>query len=350
MENKIKKKQIKPIWIGTGLVALDIIIDDINNSPEQLLSGGSCGNVSSIMSYLGFESYVISRLKNNLATKAVIKDLKKWNVKTKLVTVTSDGSTPIIIQRNKRNKLGEPIHKFEFKDPIDGAWLPNYKPVLSADVPEIVKKTSEPVIYYFDRINRGSIDFAKYYKSKGALIYFEPSSIGEMRLFEECLKVADIIKFSVDRISNYSELFPVQRVPLEIQTQGDKGINYRFSHTLKEKKWVNLKSFSISCLVDASGAGDWMSAGLLTKVGKQGLKGFSNIDQKKVVEALKFGQALGSLNCFYTGARGLMYQCTKNQVENLVKQLQKTKGTYSLTTKTGNKKRQTNLDIGKLYK
>lgn len=350
MENKTKKKEIKPIWIGTGLVALDIIIDDINNSPEQLLSGGSCGNVSSIMSYLGFESYVISRLKDNLATKAIVRDLKKWNVQTKLTTVTSDGSTPIIIQRNKKNKLGEPIHKFEFKDPFDGTWLPNYKPVLSADVPEIVKKTSEPVIYYFDRINRGSIDFAKYYKSKGALIYFEPSSIGEMRLFEECLQVADIIKFSVDRIGNYSELFPVQRVPLEIQTQGDKGISYRFSHSLKEKKWVNLKGFSISGLVDASGAGDWMSSGLLTKVGKQGLKGFRNTDRIKIAEALKFGQALGSLNCFFTGARGLMYHYTKIQVENLVTQLQKSKGTYSLKVKRSNKKRKTNLDIGKLFK
>lgn len=172
-----------------------------------------------------------------------------------------------------------------------------------------------------------------------------------MRLFEECLQVGVyIIKFSIDRISNYHELFPVQRVPLEIQTQGDKGISYRFNHTLKEKKWINLPGFSISGSVDASGAGDWMSAGLLTKVGKHGLRGFKSINQTKIVEALKFGQALGSLNCFYIGARGLMYQCSKIQVENLVKQLQKSKGTYSLAAKTTNiRKRKANIDISTLF-
>jgi len=351
MESKFKKTNIKQIWIGTGLIALDVIIDEINNNPQELLSGGSCGNVSSIMTFFGFDSYPIARLKKNLATTELTKDLKKWKVKTKLVTATKDGSTPIIIQRIKTNKQGNPIHKFEFKDPKNGTWLPNYKPVLSAEVSNIVKNAPIPSVFYFDRINRGSIDFAKFYKSKGSLIYFEPSSIGEMRLFEECLQVADIIKFSTDRISNYESLFPIQRVPLEIQTHGIEGISYRFGKKLNEKKWHKLPVFSISGLVDASGAGDWMSAGLMTTIGKQGSKGFENLDSKKVIAALRFGQALGSLNCFYNGARGLMYNHTKSQIETLVKQLQKSKADYTLLVKNKNKKsKKASIDISKLYK
>jgi len=63
-----------------------------------------------------------------------LSDLNKWNVKTNMISTTDDGSTPIIIQRIKKDKNGSPIHRFEFRDPDDGSWLPSYKPVLSADV------------------------------------------------------------------------------------------------------------------------------------------------------------------------------------------------------------------------
>lgn len=323
LENLMENKKIKnkPIWIGTGLVALDVIIDEINNEPQQFLSGGSCGNVSSIISFLGFKSYPIARLKSNVAAKKVVEDLDKWNVKTSLITVTKDGSTPIIIQRIKKNKAGFPVHKFEFRDPETGDWLPSYKPVLSANVSDIVKKVDIPSVFYFDRINRGSIDFAKFYKANGSLVYFEPNSISDERLFEECLEVADIIKFSNERMGNYQSIYPRQRVPLEIQTFGENGVAFRFSHQLNEKKWNKLPGLRISKLVDASGAGDWMSAGLIFSLGSNGSKGFKKISQKQLLSSLRYGQALGSLNCFFNGARGLMYQYTKQKCDLMVKQL-----------------------------
>jgi len=133
---------------------------------------------------------------------------------------------------------------------------------------KIIKKKDASKVFYFDRINRASIDFAKYYKSKGAIVYFEPSSVGEMRLFEECLKVSDIIKFSSDRIKNYSELFPQQRVPLEIETLGKEGVKFRFSHELKQKSWTTIPANQVDVFFDAAGAGDWTSAGIISKLGK----------------------------------------------------------------------------------
>jgi len=337
-----------PTCVGTGLVALDVIM---NGDPSNLLkihAGGSCGNVLSILTFLGWDSYPIARLKDNSAAKELLSDLKKCKVRTKMVTTTGDGSTPIIIQRIKKDRHGNYVHRFEFKNPENGEYLPSYKPVLGANVENIVKKQPEARVYYFDRSNRASIDFAKYYKEQGALIYFEPSSARDLRLFEESVAVADVVKFSGDRITNYSELYPTQKAPLEIETLGKEGMRFRFSHNCNKREWIYLRGYNISNLADAAGAGDWTSAGIISKIGKTGFKGFHKLTIENIKAALEHGQALGALNCLFDGARGLMYACEKGSLDGMVKAIitgnnASIKSTNNLKI-TGKK-----LTIGSLY-
>ena len=89
----------KPRAFGTGLVALDVVINVNSEETPGLFAGGSCGNVLTILSYLGWSSSPISRLRSGPAADRVVSDLKSWNVGTKFVTLEEDGSTPIIIQR-----------------------------------------------------------------------------------------------------------------------------------------------------------------------------------------------------------------------------------------------------------
>jgi len=88
-----------PICIGSGLVALDVVISNNSNNPTQFLAGGSCGNVLTILSFLGWQSYPVARLSNDNAAELLIEDLQKWNVSDNLITITEKGSTPIIIHR-----------------------------------------------------------------------------------------------------------------------------------------------------------------------------------------------------------------------------------------------------------
>ena len=46
-----------PVVVGTGLVALDIVINSDVHRPPQLWAGGTCGNVLTILSYLGWHAY-----------------------------------------------------------------------------------------------------------------------------------------------------------------------------------------------------------------------------------------------------------------------------------------------------
>src|SRR5687768_16063076 len=117
MKKKQHRVSSKEICIGTGLIALDVILNGKPETPPKFYAGGSCGNVLSVLSYLGWSSYPIARLAKNDATKEIEKDFKKWEVKTNLISKTKEGSTPIIIHRILKDKKGNPKHRFEFKDP-----------------------------------------------------------------------------------------------------------------------------------------------------------------------------------------------------------------------------------------
>ncbi len=305
--NKVKiPNKNELICVGTGLVALDVILNGSPSTPAKLCAGGSCGNVMSILAFLGWNSKPIARFSNNNAAKNIFEDLENFKVDTSLISLSDDGATPIIIHRILKDKLGNAKHKFEFKIPNTNTWLPSYKPVLGSAVSTLTLKQSTTNVFYFDRISRSSIDLAKFYKNKGALIFFEPSSFIENNQFKECLEIADIIKYSSDRISNYSQLFPNPIVELEIETLGKEGLKYRRKSN-KNQDWKSISSFEINNVLDSAGAGDWCTAGIINELGAEGINSFVNLDDIAIEKALMIGQAFGGVNCRYDGARGVMY-------------------------------------------
>jgi len=302
--NKIHKNN--PLCVGMGLVALDVILNGNPQTLPKMFAGGSCGNILSILSFLGWKSYPVARLNNNRAADELISDLKKWDVKTDLVFKREDGSTPIIIHRILKDKLGNPKHRFEFKIPGTRQWLPNFKALVNNDTELIKTIVPKSKVFYFDRVSRSAIELAKYYKGNGALVVFEPSSYGEERLFKEGLSVSHILKFSNERLANYTERYPVNQCLLEIETLGSKGLQYRTKKS-KNKAWKLIKAPVIDVIKDAAGAGDWCTAGIVHHLGINGFKSLSDASIPDIENALKTGQLLGALNCKFDGARGMMY-------------------------------------------
>lgn len=310
-----KKSRNSNICFGTGLIALDVILNGNPLSKPKLLAGGSCGNVLTILSYLGWDSFPIARLSKNKGTKSLINDLKANGVKVDLITKTEDGSTPVIIHRILKDKNDQPKHRFEFKVPKTGEWLPSYKPVLATRVEKITKFGITPSVFYLDRISRANIDLASHYKTKGALIFFEPSSISDDKQFKECLAISDIIKFSSDRIPNYKETFTQKQALLEIETLGSDGLQYR-SVNQTDNTWKMIHAPKIDNVIDTAGAGDWCSAGIISILSScfSTKKSFSI---KEVESAVRFGQFIAALNCCFYGARGLMYNLSYTSIKKL---------------------------------
>lgn len=306
----IKKIESKgSVCVGSGLIALDVIVNGKPSTPAKLCAGGSCGNVLSILAFLGWDSKPIGRLAENKASEKLFHDFLNFDVSTSLITTSEDGNTPIIIHRILKDKEGNPKHKFEFRVPETNAWLPMYKPVLASAVDLLTVKQPSSNVFYFDRVSRSTISLAKYYKSKGALVIFEPSSYKLDKQFTECLEIAHVIKFSSDRIKNFSELHPNPIALLEIETLGEAGLKYRLKSS-PDSKWKIIPSFSFEDINDSAGAGDWCTAGIINELGYDGINSFNKADNDSIEKALLIGQVFGGINCRYDGARGIMYNMT----------------------------------------
>lgn len=300
------------VCVGTGLVALDIILNDNKKTEPLITAGGSCGNVLTILSFLGWDSYPIARLDGSEATQLILEDLTKNNVNTSLISEKEDGSAPIIIHRILTDRNGNPKHRFEFRSPKTGKWFPNFKPVLNKNVSDLEPKLPLANFYYFDRLNRSSIELAKINKKNGATVFFEPSSIGNEKMFAEALEVTDIIKISSDRISDYKDKFQETDVTLEIVTLGADGLDFRY----KNNEWLHSEPIKIDGLIDSAGAGDWCSAGIIETLSKK-QKNIDNLNTDEILDCLNYGQKLGAINCLYIGARGLMDYTDKEELNKL---------------------------------
>ncbi len=307
-----------PTCFGAGLVALDVILNGSPSTLPKISAGGSCGNVLSILAYLGWHSFPIARLSDNCATKELLNDFSLWKIHTNHLYINDEGTTPIIIHRIMKDKQGHPIHRFEFQDPETKSWLPQFKPITKTVAAGVINSSIIPQIFYFDRMNPGTFDLAKSLKAKGAIIYFEPSNVKDAKQFYKFLEITDILKFSKDRLTNYRERHPTIQVSLEIETQGKDGIAYRFNKSESPNQWKVLKGYAINNIKDTAGAGDWCSAGFISKLVVDGQKGLTATTISEIEAALNYGQLLGAWNCLYDGARGLMYHFDAMELAKLI--------------------------------
>ena len=69
-----------PTIIGTGLVALDVVLRRTGSSPPRFWAGGTCGNVLAILGFLDWKPVAVARLRPDSAGQRVVEDLKRWNV------------------------------------------------------------------------------------------------------------------------------------------------------------------------------------------------------------------------------------------------------------------------------
>ena len=105
---------------------------------------------------------------------------------------------------------------------------------------------------------------------------------------------------------------------------------YRSRKTSRPDQWKSIKGFALDEVEDAAGAGDWCSSGIIQQMCMNGSKDFFNSSVTKIENALRYGQALGALNCLYDGARGLMYVYKKKNLLDLVDTLIKDKNVEAL--------------------
>lgn len=318
--------------IGSGLIALDLILSEGEVLPARanVLAGGSCGNVLTILAYLGWNSFPIAQLSDNPASELLCQDMHRWGVNTRFLTISNQGITPVIIHRVYQSTAK---HRFEFKNPQTKAWLPRFRPISQRYVKTIVGELPRPAVFYFDRVSPATLILANECRKQGSLIVFEPSSIKDEDLFNKALAISHVIKFSQERIPTYKDLYPNSQVLLEIQTLGNNGITYRSAKN--GNAWHELPAYSIEGIVDTAGAGDWCTAGIINTLLVHNLN-FERLTRSMIEHALKVGQSMGAINCCFIGARGVMYVMAVEQLKELVFNMVTDSGKFKMNERSFN--------------
>lgn len=306
---------------GAGFLALDLLYKGDSKKPTLKYAGGSFGNVLAISSFLGLRAVPVARLGEDANADIILKDLRSFKVITDHVIKSKTGITPIIIIRLRKDSNGELKPRYEWRDPETGDRLPRYRPYPKFLAVESHGRLPSVDIFYFDRAEPSTLWLATQLKEQGALIVFEPSKFQDDIVFRFCVKAADVIKYSQDRIdSPLAEEFDGHR--LEIQTTGSSGLRYRIrTKAGKFAKWSHLKSYSAGATIDATGCGDWCTAGLLHRIGSGGAAEFKEMSKDRIESGLAFGQALAAINATYVGARGPMYELSPPEVLKLAADL-----------------------------
>ena len=290
------------ICVGAGLISLDVLIRDGKMIPVAFYVGGTCGNVMMILSHMGWDAYPVARLDGTKDTTRILDDMIKHKVHTDFIIKDEDGRTPVIVQRNFVNKDGVPTHKFESRNGKGHFYL-DFRSLTLKQVDALIERIDFiPKVFFFDRVFPAILRLAEFFKEKGSVVFFEPSSKGSNAVqFSKSVEVADIMKFADQRIQDLSQ-FDNLKDKLIIQTLGEKGLRYRLN-----SEWVLLEPAVNENVVDTSGAGDWTAAALINSLYKDTqIRKISDFSRIEIENALNEAQRIGAESCSFEGARGMM--------------------------------------------
>lgn len=307
---------------GTGLLTLDLIIGPDDEQPARWFAGGTCGNVLTIMSYLGWESFPITRLNGDVASQIVRNDLEAWGVNLEYAELSPQTATPIIVQRIKRRKSGQIVHGFSCNCPYCGSWLPSFKAIRNDTALEIASSWVAPTVFFLDRLSRGMLTLAKEAAGAGSLVVFEPSAKADPKHMHEALQIANIVKYSDQRFpESLSAIDASSSIKLEIQTLGDRGFRYRSRLSGRKSDWKCRRPLTVNSLADAAGAGDWFTAALISQF-SNGMDDLLSLRARELDEILDYARTAAAWNCLFEGARTGMYGTTLRQFRTQVSKLQ----------------------------
>ncbi len=302
-------KGVRPRVVGVGFIALDLVVGRRLESAVHAWAGGTCGNVLTILAYLGWEACPIARMGSDPASGLVRADMERWGVRLDFANCPPTSHTPMIVQTIQQARNGLPVPRFSWLCLRCGHWLPGFRPVTRAVVQSVAPALFGAAVFFLDRLSRATLTLATQASEEGALVVFEPSSVGaNERLFAEAVRLAHVVKYSDHRLRSVrGTMRKGAATLLEIHTMGEEGLRYRHRLGRQASDWLTLAAIRTPQWVDPCGAGDWCTAGFLARVAGAGQAGLRRAGARGIRAALRYGQALGAWTCGFAGARGGMY-------------------------------------------
>jgi fructokinase len=281
-----------PSVLTCGFVALDTLVDD---NVLGYMAGGTAGNVAAALAFLGWEATVAAVVGGDEAGTRLRRDLARAGVRTRYVTVRKESATPQVI-----HELLDEGHRYHFRCYDCGRRLAKSLPPPEALAATILEEQPDPDVFLFDRASRFSVALAEEYTKRGTIVFFEPATRGRPELVARAYAAATIVKCADDSPTDVGSLLRLRDDRTFIVTSGANGVRFRHG----QRNIRRLQAPAAPTVIDAAGAGDWTTAGLLHAllVDDRTARMFS---EKDIEGAVGWGQAAAALNCAWRGARGI---------------------------------------------
>ena len=304
----------KKCILGTGNFALDIIYQ--REYPEgfdtakkrnpfvdkKLIEevGNTCGNVMSMLPYLGVETYPIGHFDESEQGLKIAADLKRYGANTRFVKNSKEGGTTLMTCIHKLDANGQ--HTMSHRATAPNSRFPKRKQLRKAEVQGFIDALDfKPDAYFFDVSDAGPRELAKILKEQDVMVYYEPEGNKEMNKFIKCVEVSDVIKFSGTNILDTSFVanYPDK---LFIRTMGEEGMEF----DLRGQGWKKIAPIPNNNVVDWEGAGDWTSSVFLAELCKLNKLNIAQLTSEEVRKVLETAAATASRSVSYMGSKGMI--------------------------------------------
>jgi fructokinase len=306
-----------PRILGTGLVALDLIVEHYETDQRLLVGGGgTCGNVLAILARTGWQSSLIGAFDDSAWSQIMRDDLRQAGVELHGVMREESARPSLVVEHLERSGASAGRHWFSFVCPrCSGAW-PGLRAAPDAAVRRGVPSATGQDVLFVDRLSEAVLDLAKVAKEQGSAVVYEPSSKADRPWLGDMLRLADVVKYSDERAGALDVSAEHIAAPLVVVTSGVQGSAWRFGG--RGASWHHQPSQLATRLVDTCGAGDWFTAGLIHAL----FGGPRHLTADMTPDGVEFAVAgastLAAWSCGFVGARGALYDA---DADELVRQI-----------------------------
>ena len=303
--------------VTTGYCPLDLVPEQAGNG-YILSPGGTCGNVSIILSQLGHLVTPVIAVGSDLRGDRIRSVMQERGVDTSEIVTNIGRKTPAVAQEILPATPSK--HRFALRCPSCGRSFPRSSGVTLEKAELVAEKLHQSQCLFLDRATPASLRLAQMAASRGLLVMFEANHINPSSRNSAAAELSHIIKYSSDVDDKTQKWTPsaCARTEVIVQTLGADGAKFRLRKTDRSwGKWIRLPHIVAPFIEDTAGAGDWCSSGILDELLRTRLH--RRFSKESVGRALQFGQALAAMSISFRGPQGLLSQASGTQIRAMAR-------------------------------
>ena len=292
----------EPRLLTAGYITLDLIVRDIERDDYWQEIGGTCGNVSAFVTALGVNVTMLGRLGDDKRGELLWRKARDAGIATTQMERRTGLRTPAIVELLGAD--GEGTHRFVFRCPLCATQLPKAAVVSKRQAEETVKNIDSYDAYFFDRATPSTVRLAEAARDAGLLIVFEPTAAPRTTHSKRAAALSDIVKVSQQPRDAMDRWHPADGASTQfvVETLGSRGTRFRGRSAHRWQPWREVPPPKLTCVRDTAGAGDWLTAGLITFL----LPRRTELTVDALHAALEYGQRLSALSLAYDGPHGVL--------------------------------------------